>query len=212
MEGFGRSSGFYERQTAIFKTISKTQAQAIDADTKIPVGELPGFDEMVEFFGNKATQPEDRSTLVHGDYKIDNVVFHKSEPRVIGVLDWEMATIGHPLSDLCNLTAPFINAAASPEASKLLPGAIKGLPSREDCIRWYSEVAGWDPKPDLTWGDTFCMFRTSIVLQGIAARYALRQASSERASDYGKMMRPFAMSTWERVKKMKEESQRSAKL
>jgi len=133
------------------------------------------------------------------------VVFHKAEPRVIGVLDWEMATIGHPLSDLCNLTAPFVNASVSPGASKLLSDVVEGLPSREDCIRWYSEVAGWDPMPDLPWGDTFYMFRGSIIMQGIAARYALRQASSERASDYSKMMRPFAVSAWESVKRMKEE-------
>ena len=99
LETFGKPSGFFDRQIATFTTISNAQAQVLDVDTKEPVGELPHFKDMVTFFSNKSTQPRDRGTLVHGDYKIDNMIFHKTEPRVIGILDWEMATVGHPLSD-----------------------------------------------------------------------------------------------------------------
>lgn len=59
----------------------------MDVDTKEPVGKIPKFDEMVAFFRDPKTQPKDRSGFVHGDYKIDNVVFHKTEPRVIGILE-----------------------------------------------------------------------------------------------------------------------------
>src|SRR5690606_9248890 len=96
LETFGKPSGFYDRQISTFTTVSKAQAQAQDVDTKEPVGELPHFADMVRFFSDKSMQPRDRGTLVHGDYKIDNMVFHKTEPRVIGILDWEMATVGHP--------------------------------------------------------------------------------------------------------------------
>ena len=60
----------------------------MDVETKVPVGTIPYFDEMVAFFQQSATQPTDRSTVVHGDYKIDNLVFHKTEPRVIGILEY----------------------------------------------------------------------------------------------------------------------------
>lgn len=212
LERFGRHSGFYDRQIATFRTISKNQAKAVDVDTKVPVGDLPHFDDMVGFFANKKLQPKDRGTFVHGDYKIDNMVFHKTEPRVIGILDWEMATIGHPLSDLCNLTGPYTDLGAGMPHSPFDPKIVKGLPTREACIRWYSEVAGWDPSPDLMWGDAFHGFRGSVIMQGIAARYAMRQASSAQAKDYAGKMNPFAMLAWKKVQKLLDNAQGSAKL
>ena len=87
MEDYGKPSGFYNRQISTFNTISKAQAEAVDKDTKVPVGKIPHQDDLVAFFGDPKTQPKDRSSFVHGDYKIDNVVFHKTEPRVIGILE-----------------------------------------------------------------------------------------------------------------------------
>ena len=87
LTSFGRPSGFYDRQLKTFSTISSSQAQAIDVDTKKSVGKIPHYDETVAFLQDPRTQPEDRATLIHGDYKIDNLVYHKSEPRVIGILE-----------------------------------------------------------------------------------------------------------------------------
>ena len=70
--------------------ISESQAQAVDIESKVPVGKIPHFDEMVSFFKNPKTQPEDRGTLIHGDYKIDNLVYHKTELRVIGILEYAL--------------------------------------------------------------------------------------------------------------------------
>ncbi|KAJ5807884.1 hypothetical protein N7474_009153 [Penicillium riverlandense] len=202
LERFGKPTGFYDRQIATFSRISQAQAQAVDVETKEPVGELPYFEDMVRFFSNKSTQPRDRGTLVHGDYKIDNVIFHKTEPRVIGILDWEMATVGHPLSDVCNLTSPYIIETTEHDSNVFKAGQTAGLPTREDCIRWYSEVAGWNPAEELLWGDAFFTFRSSVIMQGIAARYALRQASSARAGEYAKKTKPFALSAWDRVRQL----------
>lgn len=88
LQSYGRPTGFYNRQLKTLGRISESQAQAVDIETNIPVGKIPHFDEMVAFFSDPATQPKDRGTLVHGDYKIDNLVFHKTEPRVIGILEY----------------------------------------------------------------------------------------------------------------------------
>ncbi|KAI9878123.1 MAG: hypothetical protein M1830_001806 [Pleopsidium flavum] len=210
LSNFGKSSGFYNRQIATFGTISELQAQAIDIETDVPVGKIPHFDDMVAFFKNPKTQPRDRGTLVHGDYKIDNLVFHKTEPRVIGILDWEMSTIGHPLSDLSNLLTPYLTAHT--RTPSFIPGTTPGLPSRDQCIRWYTEVAGWDPTDDITWGDAFGIFRGSVIMQGIAARYAVRQASSEKAREYAALMGPFGEFAWGLVERLMKGERVPAKL
>lgn len=206
MESFGKPSGFFNRQIATFATISEAQAKAKDKDTGIPVGDIPHYHEMVAFFKDPKTQPKDRSTFVHGDYKIDNMVFHPTEPHVIGILDWEMSTIGHPLSDLTNLLMPFTTAASKKAASvgranpAFIPGNTEGLPSKRECMDWYSAVAGWEyPDREYTWGEAFGIYRGSIIMQGIAARYALRQASSARAGDYAAQMKPFGEVGWDLV-------------
>lgn len=87
MESYGKPSGFYNRQLKTFGTISQAQAMAKDKETGVPVGKIPHFDEMTAFLQDPKTQPKDRTSFVHGDYKIDNLVYHKTEPRVIGILE-----------------------------------------------------------------------------------------------------------------------------
>ena len=127
---------------------------------------------------------------------------------------WEMSTIGHPLSDLSNLLSPFtlalhsvpeqlgsrVNSAFSSSTSRA------GLPSRKECIEWYCETAGWTPFHESRWGDAFGVFRNSVIMQGIAARYALRQASSERAQEYAAQMGPFGDFAWSLVRRLQEEA------
>lgn len=214
LEKFGWHSGFYDRQLKTFGTLCIAQAKTKDVETGKEVGKIPHFDEMVAFFSQKSEQPQDRATLIHGDYKIDNMVFHKTEPRVIGILDWEMATIGHPLSDFANLTAPYSwGTSYSPDVKAkdgsmqpaFKPGVVPGLPSIEQCMKWYAEVAGWDPAPEMPWGNAFGGFRGAVIMQGIAARYALRQASGQTAREYGANMGPYGEQAWRSIQKLKEE-------
>lgn len=231
LSNFGKPSNFYDRQIKTFSSLSPNQAETVDVETKKPVGPIPHFDDMVAFFRDKDRQPRDRSTLIHGDYKIDNLVFHKTEPRVIGILDWEMATVGHPLSDLVNLTGPYSwsagvglpsdqrpqdvvsppkNPAKGTGAGKaeFEPGATPGLPTLQEIVKWYSEESGYDPSGELAWGNAFGGFRGAVIMQGIAARYAVRQASGTTAKDYGAQMAPYGRWAWSLVEKLREAQDR----
>ncbi|KFZ00453.1 hypothetical protein V498_00077 [Pseudogymnoascus sp. VKM F-4517 (FW-2822)] len=197
LETYGKPTGFYDRQINTFQILSAAQAQAVDADTKKAVGDIPHFPDLLAFFSDLATQPKDRGVPIHGDYKIDNVVFHKTEPRVIGILDWEMSTIGHPLSDLANILNPYITALSGPNPHLgFTPGATPGLPSQAQVVSWYREVVEWSPEPELAWGTAFSIFRQSVIMQGIAARVAQRQANSAQAKAYADSFMQFGEFSW----------------
>ena len=125
-----------------------------------------------------------------------------------------MSTIGHPLSDLSNLLSPYSFAnlpsddALSVRANPAFcPSAnTPGLPSRSQCLRWYTEVGCWDPSSEVDWGDAFAAFRNSVIMQGIAARYAQRQASSEKAKEIGDSMGPFGEFSWSLIERWKEKA------
>lgn len=196
---FGRNGGFYGRQIKTFTTLNEAQGDVKDIESGKAVGQVPHTPAFLFFFKDATMQPADRATLIHGDFKIDNLVYHKTKPRVIGILDWEMATVGHPLSDVSNLLEPYTltprtitprrNSNQAFHPSKLLAG----LPTREICIELYAKTSGYtNISQDIPWGTAFAMFRNSIIFQGIAARYALRQASSAQAKKVGEEMGPMA--------------------
>ena len=119
-----------------------------------------------------------------------------------------MSTIGHPLSDLSNLFSPYTFAVHSASAADLglchagfAPSdRLNGLPSREECIACYAEAAGWGPTTsESKWGDAFGVFRNSVIVQGIAARLALRQASSAKAQEHAVHLNPFGEFAWKLV-------------
>ncbi|KAK7753689.1 hypothetical protein SLS62_004311 [Diatrype stigma] len=213
--GKGEDGGFYARQVETWRRICEAQARAVDAETGRAVGHLPHFEDLLAFFRDEAQQPGrsrepsgggPRATLVHGDYKIDNLVFHPTEPRVIGILDWEMSTVGHPLSDLANLLHPFYGAgpeisSGSTTAKEKDPVSVpEGLPTPSTIVAWYGAAAGWEvPEAEMAWATAFSVFRLSAICQGIAARVATRQASSAEARRHAEAMGPLAERAWSMV-------------
>ncbi|KAK4187976.1 kinase-like domain-containing protein [Podospora australis] len=227
LEGFGKHTGFYTRQVNTWRAICDAQAAVEDVDTREAVGPLPHFTQLMDYFSDEKQQPADKGTLIHGDFKIDNMVFHKTEPRVIGILDWEMSTIGNPLSDISNLVTPYYTARLDPSRSVnvhpgFLPRATRGLPTPDEITTLYFSVV--DPpasnnssssslelslphepalsqnrQRELQWAQAFNIFRLSAICQGIAARYAGRQASSEQAKRHADARAPLAEFAWELV-------------
>jgi aminoglycoside phosphotransferase (APT) family kinase protein len=124
-----------------------------------------------------------------------------------------MSTIGHPLSDLINLVTPYY--LVNEEIHNLpafAPGATLGLPSQDELVKRYAEVAGWDPTPEMTWGVAFSFFRLTCIYQGIAARWAVRQASSAKARDNAQQRHPMGRLAWKHVQRARDQAMSKAKL
>jgi aminoglycoside phosphotransferase (APT) family kinase protein len=95
---FGPSTNYFPRQIKSLTRVSEAQAQAVDVDTGKPIGKIPFFDELVDWYQKHL--PDERKLglcVVHGDYKLDNLIFHPSENKIIGILDWELCTLGSPV-------------------------------------------------------------------------------------------------------------------
>jgi aminoglycoside phosphotransferase (APT) family kinase protein len=130
-----------------------------------------------------------------------------------------MATVGHPLSDITNLMTPHTQAV-QPGAEKnprlnraFLPNSrAPGIPTKKQCLEWYAEVSGYNPESDIGWGDAFGVYRNTIIIQGIAARYAMGVASSASAKEYAVQMNPFAETCWRMIQKYKSEVEGKANL
>ncbi|KNG44136.1 phosphotransferase enzyme family domain protein [Stemphylium lycopersici] len=162
LSSFGKKENFYKRHCSTFSRIEAQQAQVRDVKTGQVLGRAHAhFDEIVDYVRRHA--PEERSSIVHGDYKFDNIVLHPTEPRVVAILDWELSTLGHPLMDVVYAVGPYWNRASK---SGISGGAVKarddqgdevydernleanGLPSMEELLDVYTQRAGWDPRCD----------------------------------------------------------------
>jgi aminoglycoside phosphotransferase (APT) family kinase protein len=165
LEGFGRPAGFVERQL-------RRWSQQWDASK---TGELPALDELRDELVR--TLPRQRAAaIVHGDYRLDNTILHPTLPgRIVAVLDWEMSTLGDPLTDLGTLLAYWSEAtddAVVAAARVMAPvTAAEGFPSRSEIVERYAVRTGFDVS-GVEWYQAFAYFKLAVVCQGIAARAA----------------------------------------
>ena len=143
----------------------------------------------------KAVPTQERVSIVHGDYRLDNVVFHPDEPRVIAVLDWELSTVGDPLADFSYLLMQWIT---SPHGRGLAGADLAALniPSLQEAVDLYCKATGRAGLPDLNWYFSYNLFRLTCILQGIAGRVRDGTASSARAGEIIARIRPSAQSAW----------------
>ena len=141
------------------------------------------------------TRPDDEGVaLVHGDYRIDNLIFYDASPELAAVVDWELSTIGDPAADF----AKFLMAWVLPcsERSGLGTVAVGGIPSFDDAIDLYSSRTALDVRPNLPWYLAFNLFRHAAILQGVKKRVLQGNASSEAAQERAQKVPLFADLGW----------------
>ncbi|MGC1398669.1 phosphotransferase [Candidatus Binatus sp.] len=197
---YGRPQAYVQRQLARWSR--QYEASKID--------EIPEMDRLIEWLGRNI-RADDETTIAHGDYRIENIIFHPVEPRVVAVLDWELSTLGHPLGDLawaCRAyhCPPGIDGVSSFQGIDL---CATGIPSEEEFVAAYCRRVGRAGVPDLMFFVVFSFFRGAAISQGIAMRAKLGNASGPDAALRGAKARQTAEIGWAIAQKCESAKTRS---
>ena len=137
---------------------------------------------------------DDAVSLIHGDYRMDNMIFHPTEPRILAVLDWELATIGHPLGDFTYHLCPWLLPPISDRISSLVGLDLPrlGIPTEAEYIARYCELSGRDEIAHLDYYRAYTVWRIAAIYQGIIKRVKDGTAASSEAPREAGLVRKFA--------------------
>lgn len=186
LEGFGRADGYIARQVARW-------SRQYAASQPAPV---PAMDRLIEWL--PAHLPaSDEAAIVHGDYRVGNLIFHPTEPRIVAVLDWELATIGHPLADLAYNCLAYRLAGTHDHGFP--PGDLGalGLPREADYVAAYGARAGRSFIEAWEFFIVFAMFRIAAILAGVHRRGLDGNAADARALEASRDYRLIAERAWQ---------------
>jgi len=164
---------------------------------------IEAMDRLIEWLPANVPAGEETS-IVHGDYRIDNVVFHPTEPRILAVLDWELSTLGHPLSDFAYHCMTW-RMPEGPHGRGLagVDHASLGIPAEKEYVAMYCERTGRAGIENFEYYLAFNMFRLAAILQGVMARALQGNAASADALAAGKRTRAIAEEGWRQVERIK---------
>ena len=181
LSDYGKPGNYYTRQ------IARWSQQYVAAKT----GEIPAMDRLMEWLPANIP-PGDETAIVHGDYRVENLIFHPTEPRIVAIVDWELSTLGHPLADLaynCLTYHLAPEALGRPEEGEI---DRRGIPTEADYVAAYCRRTGRDGVPNWNFYLAFSMFRLASILQGVYARGLQGNAASTYALQRGAAARQIA--------------------
>jgi aminoglycoside phosphotransferase (APT) family kinase protein/NAD(P)-dependent dehydrogenase (short-subunit alcohol dehydrogenase family) len=178
LSNYGRIGGYLERQIARWSKQYQAEAEQAGSDAHM--------DRLVEWL-MRHIPPGDETSIVHGDFRVDNVIFHPSEPRILAVLDWELSTLGYPVADFAyhlmmyRMPPRIVAGLGAANLSTL------NIPSEAAYIATYCRRTGRTEIPHIDFYVAFNMFRLTAICLGIKARIIRGTASSPRAQQYDKL-------------------------
>jgi len=189
LEDFGRPGNYFARQLHRWTS----QYRASETET------IQAMEQLIVWLPAHIP-PGDETTLVHGDFRLGNMLIHPSEPRVAAVLDWELSTLGHPLADLGYNCLPFRLRHEQFEgfAGQERPA---GIPSEQAYLDAYCRRIGRPSIPQWDFYIAFAMFRLAAIAQGIMGRVLAGTANDPNARDRGRRARPLAEAAWALVQR-----------
>jgi aminoglycoside phosphotransferase (APT) family kinase protein len=188
---YGKPGNYFARQIARWsKQYKASETEKIDA-----------MDKLIDWLPHNIPTDEE-SSIVHGDYRLDNMIFHPTEPKILAILDWELSTLGHPLADFSyhcmtwNLSTNEFRGMAGVDLKSL------GIPTQEEYVAMYCQRTGRSKIDNWDFYMAYNMFRLAGILQGIMGRVVDGTASSLQAIESGKRARPMAEAGWRQVEKI----------
>ncbi|MES2300599.1 MAG: phosphotransferase family protein [Pseudomonadota bacterium] len=156
---------------------------------------MPEMERLIAWL--PATLPQqDRTSIVHGDFRIDNLIFAPDEARVVAVLDWELSTLGDPLADFTYLCMAWVTDNEGRSGVQDLDRRVLGIPELDEIVARYCEKTGRDVIPDINWCLAFNFFRLAGIVQGIKKRVIDGTASSAHAKATSERVYPLAEAAW----------------
>ncbi len=185
LQDFGKTGSYFARQidrwTKQYK-LSETQS-------------IPEMDKLIDWLP-KSIPAGETTSIVHGDYRLDNMILHPTEPRVLAVIDWELSTLGDPLGDFTYHLMNWVMPSGERAALSSMPLKEMGIPTLEEYVARYCEKTGRAGLPDLDWYFAYNMFRLAGILQGIVGRVRDGTASHANADAHAARVAPLAQGAY----------------
>ncbi|MDA9347912.1 phosphotransferase family protein [Porticoccaceae bacterium] len=186
LSDYGRPGNYFQRQLDRWSA----QYRASELET------IHEMERLIVWLGDNMPADDSKVSLVHGDYRLDNLMYAKDNSRVIAVLDWELSTLGHPYADLAYLIMG-MKLPASPNKDMVgglgaIDWASQGIPNEEEIVARYCELANIDKIENWNFCMAFSFFRLAAICQGVAKRAVDGNASNAAADGVAGLVRPLA--------------------